>query len=111
MPPVSAASCARRSRRISALALAFESAGALWVDLAAGAARRELVFFLRRAVKRRSPQTISRTRAPHRHPGAGYRQYQAAFRAGTAFAAISLLNWVNFAWISEVTVANSSARA
>src|SRR5262252_4891185 len=102
MPPVSAASCARRSRRISAFALALESAPVLRGDSAAGAARRELarrvlVFFLRRAVKRRSPQLMSRTRAPHRHPGAGYRQYQAAFRAGTAFAAISLLNWVNFA--------------
>src|SRR4029077_17775978 len=37
-------------------------------------------------------------------------RYQAAFRAGTAFAAISVPSWLSFVWISDVTVANSSAR-
>ena len=57
---------------------------------------------------RRSPQNS--------HPGASAPgcgippRYQAAFRAGTAFAAISLPSSVKRLWISDVTVANSSAR-
>src|SRR5256885_8233263 len=38
-------------------------------------------------------------------------RYQAALRAGTGFPAISLPSWVKRLWISDVTVANSSARA
>src|SRR5215831_13984619 len=55
MPPVSAASCARRSRTTSAFAVA-ELVAEEGVGSAAAAASAPSAFFLRCAVKRRSPQ-------------------------------------------------------
>src|SRR5215472_17383670 len=120
MPPVRPASCARRSRRTSALVLgpACSVRGEVGCVPGAAAARavcfRLVCFFLiarvflivrvlglRRAI---NGTLHEQQTAPGGLAAAGCgipRRYQAAFRVGTAFAAISWPNWLNFAWISD----------